>query len=118
MYRNEDQTVIPNLVKVCKLEFSSRVVEDLIIKALICTDSHLRLLHICSEARTQVLTEKPLVLRQTEYCAEPSGCIYVDEFAITVKTTIKHFQDNGGCDVFKDPEQDIVSSVLWQNTVI
>ena len=44
-------------------------------------------------------------------------CIYVDEFAIVVNTSIKHFQDNGGCDVFKDPEEHIVSSELWRNTV-
>ena len=44
-------------------------------------------------------------------------CIYVDEFAITVNTSIKHFQDNGGCDVFKDHKHHIGSSDWWLNTV-
>ena len=44
-------------------------------------------------------------------------CIYVDEFAITVNTSIKHFQDNGGCDVFKDHKHHIGSSDCWLNTV-
>ena len=56
----------------------------------------LRLLHICSEARTQVLAEQPSVLRQTEYFAEPSEKLICAGFGSALFS--EGFDDADCCD--------------------
>ena len=111
----------PSVVDVCKLQFSSKVYTDM-IKALECNDPPsssltyvFRGTYPGADGKT-IGSQTDRILRRNIGEAN-MRCIYVDEFAIVVNTSIKHFQDNGGCDVFKDPEEHIVSSELWRNTV-